>query len=575
MSFPHSVPTDKHSLTVTFAREIAAFQEAVKVVLHADISGMAFVDRANQETVISASAGHATNNLSGLVIPSGKGLAGKVLRTREPVALGNYMDDMDINHHKQADDAVATEGIKSSIGAPIYTGEQLCGIIYAWRRLDHKFDEKDLQIMAELGQRVSKHIDRSECFEHDEKHEIIKNITTFSTVNHKTNSYYEQILLSCLNSNNIEEAVEILANFLNHPILVFDDLMQLRVMSSGAVVDKVNDSRCLLSLLKEEKNGTVPMHFQNSALNGYLFSIKTGDCLIGYLYVQQGKKAISFAEYSFMTIACRIISTYILLERQVIKRESRFFENALVTLLRGNLNGIVDLLNQHRYSGLNANEPHRLIIFNSGMTKGHADYRRCIENKYRGELICSEIDNHFIVLIKDQGHERALHTARSIIKDINDKGKARKPICIVTEPCSRPEDYSQKFEEACSFLQLVVPQDINEQVISLEQLGPQRLFIHPANVKFLRSYVLDTFGSLIAYDKQKKSLLMDTLIEYFAAGCNRKVAANRLHVHIHTLDYRLNRAFEISRIDLTEPTDKFNIQMAVNAYEVLRVTGHI
>jgi len=567
---------DNYLDAMVFAREIAAFQEAVKLTLQADICGMGIIDKVSKNTVLSAPSGRNTNNLSGLIIPSGKGLAGKIQYTQEPFSLENYIDDAGITHHNTADYAVATEGIKSSVGAPMYNGRDILGVIYAWRRNSKKFSKKDLRIMAELGERISEYIENKNYLGDNEKHAIIHNIDDFYTMNYKINSYYEQILLSCLNSTKIADAVEILAAFLKHPVIVFDEFLQLRANSPKAIIEETICSENLIAFVKDiQQKDIVPITFQNPALNGMMSTIKIGSNIVGYLYVQQGIVKHIPLEQRFIQAASMIIAMYILIERQVMKVEHSFYGNILNDLLKGSLGNMKELLNQCQRSGLNLNNPHRLIILDYNGIKEQKIPQSFITNKYKDEFMCAIVDNYFVALMQDKGHNAAIQTAKSVLKDVSTKTNKKELLGLVTESCVRPEDYSQRYNEACSFLKLVESKDFNGQVISLQQLGPQRLFIHPSNLEYLRTYVLSLFGPLINYDQQKNSSLMDTLIEYFATGCNRKDTAARLYIHLHTLDYRLNRIKSISMLNFTDPQERFNIHMAVEAYKVLQLTGHI
>jgi DNA-binding PucR family transcriptional regulator len=49
--------------------------------------------------------------------------------------------------------------------------------------------------------------------------------------------------------------------------------------------------------------------------------------------------------------------------------------------------------------------------------------------------------------------------------------------------------------------------------------------------------------------------LRQTLEVFLEAGLDRRVAAERLHVHPNTLNYRLGRIEELTGLDLTDPED--------------------
>jgi hypothetical protein len=62
-------------------------------------------------------------------------------------------------------------------------------------------------------------------------------------------------------------------------------------------------------------------------------------------------------------------------------------------------------------------------------------------------------------------------------------------------------------------------------------------------------------GPLEAYAETRESDLVVTLEKFVACGLDRRKAADALHVHPNTLDYRLRRAGELTGLDLGRPED--------------------
>ena len=62
-------------------------------------------------------------------------------------------------------------------------------------------------------------------------------------------------------------------------------------------------------------------------------------------------------------------------------------------------------------------------------------------------------------------------------------------------------------------------------------------------------------GPLEEYAEKRGSDLIDTLETFVACKMDRRAAADQLHVHPNTLDYRLRRATELTGLDLGSPDD--------------------
>src|SRR5258706_4912984 len=69
-----------------------------------------------------------TDAVSGLVVPIGTGLGGKVLAPRRPMWVNDYCGSADISHHFQA--TAAAEGVQAMISPPIIYPDSLLGVAY-------------------------------------------------------------------------------------------------------------------------------------------------------------------------------------------------------------------------------------------------------------------------------------------------------------------------------------------------------------------------------------------------------------------------------------------------------------
>jgi DNA-binding PucR family transcriptional regulator len=74
---------------------------------------------------------------------------------------------------------------------------------------------------------------------------------------------------------------------------------------------------------------------------------------------------------------------------------------------------------------------------------------------------------------------------------------------------------------------------------------------------------------LDAYDRDHTADLRHTLQEYFESGRRLAECARRLHIHVATLRYRLDKATQLLEIDLRDPHATLDLQVALRAAQVL------
>ncbi len=82
-------------------------------------------------------------------------------------------------------------------------------------------------------------------------------------------------------------------------------------------------------------------------------------------------------------------------------------------------------------------------------------------------------------------------------------------------------------------------------------------------------------GALEDYARKRGSDLIDTLEAFLAADLDRRGAAQALHVHPNTLDYRLRRVEELTGLDLSRPDDLMLTALALKQRALgSAVNGH-
>jgi DNA-binding PucR family transcriptional regulator len=77
-------------------------------------------------------------------------------------------------------------------------------------------------------------------------------------------------------------------------------------------------------------------------------------------------------------------------------------------------------------------------------------------------------------------------------------------------------------------------------------------------------------GTLIAYDAEHRSNLVDTVAAYLDAFGDVASASAQIHVHPNTFRYRLRRAKEISGIDLDDPDARLAVTLQLSLHRLVQ-----
>jgi len=92
----------------------------------------------------------------------------------------------------------------------------------------------------------------------------------------------------------------------------------------------------------------------------------------------------------------------------------------------------------------------------------------------------------------------------------------------------------------------------------------------PADVGALEELVSRALGPIIEYDEAHVAgMMLESLQVYFENDRRLQVSAKQLHVHKHTLAYRLRRIEEITGRDLSRLSDIVQLWLALRAHRIL------
>jgi DNA-binding PucR family transcriptional regulator len=136
-------------------------------------------------------------------------------------------------------------------------------------------------------------------------------------------------------------------------------------------------------------------------------------------------------------------------------------------------------------------------------------------------------------------------------------------------PCQAPADAPRAYREALLTRELQRSPSA-APVLAWEDLGVYRIMSSLDDVSALERLVAEQLGGLLDHDAARGSHLVETLHHYLESGGSPTATAKALFVHASTVKYRLTRIREVGRYDLSKPATRFALQLATQAWIVLR-----
>src|SRR5215472_8819232 len=135
----------------------AALDGMVAAVPEAAGTDVAFVGvpDGTDRIVLLHKAGAATSALDRLVVPAGWGIAGRVIDSRRPHWVRDYLTDDSITHIDRVDSSVAAEGVRAILAVPILHQDQVLGVLYGGQRTATSFGGRTVDALLAAASRAA------------------------------------------------------------------------------------------------------------------------------------------------------------------------------------------------------------------------------------------------------------------------------------------------------------------------------------------------------------------------------------------------------------------------------------
>ncbi len=131
-------------------------------------------------------------------------------------------------------------------------------------------------------------------------------------------------------------------------------------------------------------------------------------------------------------------------------------------------------------------------------------------------------------------------------------------------------EVQRSLAEAMFALELGAVVHSAKPVTTFGDLGVWTILVDSSEPAKLKEFVHEWIGPLIDYDKAHSSELVKSLTSYLKESCATEAAAAALYVHRNTLRYRLSKVAQITRRDLGDADQRFQLELACRAWVVLQ-----
>jgi DNA-binding PucR family transcriptional regulator len=185
-----------------------------------------------------------------------------------------------------------------------------------------------------------------------------------------------------------------------------------------------------------------------------------------------------------------------------------------------------------------------------------------------GSLIAAQSDS-VIILIPVRSSQMAIGDIATHLKAaIEDDVSSVTVSVAIGDRTASIGDFSTSYRVARDSLELMRRLGRRSVVVSARDLGAYRLLLKASSPVELRAFAERTLGPLLDPAVRGSADLLMTLRAYLESGLSQRAAARTCSVHVNTVVYRLGRIAETLAVDLADPSDIFNLTLALKIVEV-------
>jgi phosphoserine phosphatase RsbU/P len=141
--------TDAGLAQLTVEKLLVELLDRVREILAVDTATVLLLDDIAGQLVATAARGIEEEVYQGVRVPLGRGFAGHVAATRQPVAIDD-IDEADVVNPLLRD-----KGIRSLLGVPLLAAGRLLGVLHVGTVTPRHFDDEDVELLRMVADRVA------------------------------------------------------------------------------------------------------------------------------------------------------------------------------------------------------------------------------------------------------------------------------------------------------------------------------------------------------------------------------------------------------------------------------------
>lgn len=555
---------------------------AVAVIDAADSGLLLLYDEAQGKLLVRASSGMG-DEVRGIRLSPGEAMSGQAFATGESL---RYEDEAAAHEGMQSLSAgnrllfrKANGGLdnpKSALCVPLLSrGRPIGAMVVENLRTPFSFTDFDLEILQALAQQAAIALENSRLFEAERKSRL-----QFERVLRIDETLTEMVL----QEKGVAHIAQALSELLGKPVTVTDAFLNITAAAGAELSAGRKLSRADLGLPAAPGPGfkTDDVLALTATLKNVVAVPITGASeRLGLIVVGPSAEGVGEIDRAAAGHAAGAAGLALLKERAVAEAGARLRGDFLDALLAGE----GDLAAYAAAVGIDPNESYALVIVvpaekpaptNSNRVRTQR-LHRVAESKLGTTAGVAVEKGRSLVIVrvieKGDGATIRAHLRRWADELSAALMAARVGDCMIVigDVSEHLHDLSAAYQEVNGLAQVLERSGLGGGVYFADELGALQLLLKLQDRQGLTAFVDRVLGPIEAYDKTHSAQLLDTVRCYLELNRKLGATAKRMHVHPHTIQYRLQKVTDLAQLD-ARPGAWLDLELALRSRELIRTS---
>jgi hypothetical protein len=470
-------------------------------------------------------------------------------------------------------------GARNILSIPLIVEDRPIGVFHAINKRSGDFDQADLDLLTLVAPLMAASVQSAQMFRElrEKSHQLERAVFLQA-----------ELSRTALDAPGMDPLAERLADLIARPVMVLDSA--LRPIASARWPEGLAPSQSWLRRGRLADAGLDPDE------HPVITPIAVGTHFGGYLAVLPAGASLDVLDTRAIEHAAGIFALEMLREQSAYEVESRLKGDVLQDLFTGSYRDEDEAAGLLRRLGYTLPGAYRVARVEAAAAAGDREGRPA---RWQEEMqgpqsrlysalneVCAKIlgvaavapwRSGFLLLLPAHNPEGDFQVVQELFEHFRAVGEQVRPglrlsLCLGSAVAAVGA-LGQSLEEAERALAVARTLEIVDRPLAFEHLGVYRVLLGPNNARDRRDFVDEALGSVVRYDMEHGTDLVDTLRAWVAADYNVGEAASRMYVHANTLKYRLKRIRSLVGGDPSRGELRLQIELALKMLDLPRLTA--